>query len=437
MIQKTLIAVSIIFTLCFIYIKFISNSKENFQDMYKHFEYSKFNTFQETIFEESLREVFGPDNTLSCNINPTMTEEDCSQFSKINVNIFPVHLLEIDPTLVLGVFNNGYIYSKNKLDDKYWKGPLKNSLPNDNIPLRMITLDYEMRLLGVGYDNRLYRKVKNSKDLNVESRWEQVPFANNLIYVLYESKLDRETYQKDEEKFKDDYLIGVNVIGLLTKIKYSDLGSQDFDPLSNDDFKVLKIYFEKNGYMMAIGTDFQLYRKNDKNWETSTFNVFNKNPTKLIDVIYDGDARMFGLVFMERLGYVELMKQKMVHYLSSFVPLEFIITNDNKKSKDKMSFYDRLKLKSGVDLLLYDLVDDYGYRTIQEVESRLQMEDMKKIRNMCKNRGYLSNKTHNNFSILNKIEQQNNKITKMNQTISKLIEFDTDKHKIQESTIYL
>ena len=41
--------------------------------------------------------------------------------------------------------------------------------------------------------------------------------------------------------------------------------------------------------MMAIGTDFQLYRKNDKNWETSTFNVFNKNPTKLIDVIYDGD----------------------------------------------------------------------------------------------------------------------------------------------------
>ena len=55
----------------------------------------------------------------------------------------------------------------------------------------------------------------------------------------------------------------------------------------------------------------------------------------------------------------------MVHYLSSFVPLEFIITNDNKKSKDKMSFYDRLKLKSGVDLLLYDLVDDYGYRTIQ------------------------------------------------------------------------
>ena len=32
----------------------------------------------------------------------------------------------------------------------------------------MITLDYEMRLLGVGYDNRLYRKVKNSKDLNVE-----------------------------------------------------------------------------------------------------------------------------------------------------------------------------------------------------------------------------------------------------------------------------
>ena len=436
MIQKTLIAVSIIFTLCFIYIKIISNSKENFQDMIKHFEYSKNNTFQETIFEESLRDVFGPDTTLSCNINPTMTTEDCSQFSKVNVNIFPVHIIELDPSLVLGVFNNGYIYSKNRLEDKYWKGPLKNSLPKDNIPLRMITLDYEMRLLGVGYDNRLYRKASNSKDLNVESRWEEVPSATNLIYVLYESRLDKETYQKDESKYKDDFLIGINTIGLLTKIKYNDLGSKEFDRMINDDFKVLKIYFEKNGYMMAIGTDFQLYRKNDKNWETSTFNIFNKNPTKLIDVIYDSDAKMFGLVFMENLGYVELMKQKMVHYMSSFVPLEFIVTNTTK-NKDVLSFYERLKLKSGVDLLLYDLVDNYGYRTIQEVQSRLQMEDMKKIRNMCKNRGYLANQSHNNFNILNKIEQQNNKIIKMNQTISKLIEFDTDKTKIQESTIYL
>lgn len=436
MIQKTLIAVSIIFTLCFIYIKIISNSKENFQDMIKHFEYSKNNTFQETIFEESLRDVFGPDTTLSCNINPTMTTEDCSQFSKVNVNIFPVHIIELDPSLVLGVFNNGYIYSKNRLEDKYWMGPLKNSLPKDNIPLRMITLDYEMRLLGVGYDNRLYRKASNSKDLNVESRWEEVPSATNLIYVLYESRLDKETYQKDESKYKDDFLIGINTIGLLTKIKYNDLGSKEFDRMINDDFKVLKIYFEKNGYMMAIGTDFQLYRKNDKNWETSTFNIFNKNPTKLIDVIYDSDAKMFGLVFMENLGYVELMKQKMVHYMSSFVPLEFIVTNTTK-NKDVLSFYERLKLKSGVDLLLYDLVDNYGYRTIQEVQSRLQMEDMKKIRNMCKNRGYLANQSHNNFNILNKIEQQNNKIIKMNQTISKLIEFDTDKTKIQESTIYL
>ena len=436
MIQKTLIAVSIIFTLCFIYIKIIRNSKENFQDMIKHFEYSKNNTFQETIFEESLRDVFGPDTTLSCNINPTMTTEDCSQFSKVNVNIFPVHIIELDPSLVLGVFNNGYIYSKNRLEDKYWKGPLKNSLPKDNIPLRMITLDYEMRLLGVGYDNRLYRKASNSKDLNVESRWEEVPSATNLIYVLYESRLDKETYQKDESKYKDDFLIGINTIGLLTKIKYNDLGSKEFDRMINDDFKVLKIYFEKNGYMMAIGTDFQLYRKNDKNWETSTFNIFNKNPTKLIDVIYDSDAKMFGLVFMENLGYVELMKQKMVHYMSSFVPLEFIVTNTTK-NKDVLSFYERLKLKSGVDLLLYDLVDNYGYRTIQEVQSRLQMEDMKKLRNMCKNRGYLANQSHNNFNILNKIEQQNNKIIKMNQTISKLIEFDTDKTKIQESTIYL
>lgn len=451
MVEKTFISIFAIFLLCFIFIKFLNNNDndknnknelnniENYQNksILGHFEYSNFNNFEDTIFEESLRNEFDKNNSnIVCNVLPTLKKEDCKDMNglDIQINIFPVHILEVDPKLILAVFNNGYIYKKNKLDDKYWSGPLENSLPNNTIPLRMISMDSNLKLLGVGYDNNLYRKVKDSKDLNVESQWELVPMADDLIYVLYETKLKEEGYNPDESKIKDDLLIGINKIGLLTKIKYNDLGSRTFEPLVNDDFKVLKIYFEKNGYMIAIGTDFNLYRKNTKNWEEAEFNIFNKNESKLLDVVYDSDAKMFGLVFMERMNVVEMMKQKMIHYLSSFTPLEML---PKKRSDIKMNFNDRLKAKTGVDKLIYKLVDDYGYNNVDEVKSRLEIDDIGKLRTLCKNRGFLTNKKYQNFDILNKIQSQNKKIDNMNSIISEMFKQDINRNKMQESILFL
>ena len=446
MIQKTLISIIVIFLLCFLHIKFLNynselnNKVENFEDLsiIKHYDYTNYNSFEETIFEESLKKEFNMEESrIVCNVLPILSKEDCMSMPQQSnqINLFPVHLLELDTNIILGVFNNGYIYKKNNLSDKYWSGPIKNSLPNNNIPLRMITTDYDGKILGVGYNNKLYRKIKTSKNFDIESEWELIPFSDDIIYVLYDTKLNDKDYKKNESKIKDDILIGVNKIGLLTKIKYEELGTKPFTPIANDDFKVLKIYFEKNGYMMAIGTDFNLYRKNGKQWENSKFNVFNKNESKLLDVIYDTDAKMYGLVFMDKLNTVELMKQKMVHYLSQFIPLEFLSKNDNKVSK--MNFNERNRTKTGVNNLVYKLVDNYGYKTIQEVKSRLEINDIGKLRDMCKNRGYLTSQKYNNFKILNKIEGQNKKIDEMKTIISEMFKQDIDRNKIQESILFL
>lgn len=418
----------------------MNNKLENFEDniILSHYEFTKYNSFEDTIFEESLKKEFPMEESrIVCNIIPTLKKEDCKNIpgQPFYINLFPVHLLEIDNNLILGVFNNGYIYKKKKLSDKFWAGPLKNSLPNDNIPLRMITLDYDDKILGVGFDNKLYRKVNSSKKLNIESNWEIIPQANDLIYVLYNTKLNEKEYKQNESKIKNDMLIGINKIGLLVKIKYDELGTKPFEQLTNDDFRVLKIYFEKNGYMMAIGTDFNIYRKNSKNWEESTFNLFNKNESKVLDIIYDKDAKMYGLVFMNKLNIVELMKQKMVHYLSRFIPLEFIPKNSDDDAK--MNFNDRSISKTGVNKLVYKLVDNYGYNTIQEIKSRLEIDNIGKLRNMCKNRGYLTTQKYNNFNILNKIEGQNKKIGEMKTIISDMFKQDIDRNKIQESILFL
>ena len=58
------------------------------------------------------------------------------------------------------------IYKKDNINNSMWLGPLDNSLPKDSIPLRMVNLGNDLRtLLGVGYDNKLYIKNADEKNL--------------------------------------------------------------------------------------------------------------------------------------------------------------------------------------------------------------------------------------------------------------------------------
>ena len=47
------------------------------------------------------------------------------------------------------------------------------------------------------------------------------------------------------------------------------------------------------------------------------------NRTRVFDIIYDNDGKLFGLVFVPGVGILELMKQQQIYFMSDFVPLEF------------------------------------------------------------------------------------------------------------------
>ena len=93
-------------------------------------------------------------------MKPTIDTSLCMVEGKPMVKyLFPVHMLKMPDTSILAVFNDGRIYMKNDILDNMWKGPIKNSIPFDSVPLRMITISYrDNSLLGIGHDNNLYAK---------------------------------------------------------------------------------------------------------------------------------------------------------------------------------------------------------------------------------------------------------------------------------------
>ena len=75
-----------------------------------------------------------------------------------------------------------------------------------------------------------------------------------------------------------------------------------------------------------------LYRKSEK-FLNSQFDVVtsNNNKSKLNDIFYDIDGKLYGLVFQPNFSTLELMKQAIPYYLSEFVPLEMSNTSDSTK----------------------------------------------------------------------------------------------------------
>ena len=404
----------------------IFKNKENFQSI-GHYEYNIATFFEDTFFETSLKETFGDFNKLICNILPTSAKENClaDNINPYEINLFPVHILRVDINTFLAVFNNGYIYEKKNLtNDKFWKGPLVNSLPNNNVPLRMITLDPNKRLLGVGYNNKVYRKKELYENSNYTSRWEQVPNTDDTIYILYESG-DKSTTSSITE---NDNLLALNKKGLIKKVKYNELGSSQFEVLANDLFPVSKIYFDKNGFLLGIGQDFSIYRKSSKQYEESVFDPTVKTETQVLDVIYDIDAKLYGLVFLPNIGIVELMKQNVVYYASKFLPLE--LSEYGLSKENKVSINDIIKFKTGVDFNR-DLIEGTNNLTFEDVRSKLELQDMKELRQLCANRGYFGNITYHNFQFINELQNQKEKINDLNKIVKDLVEYDPDIRKIQ------
>lgn len=410
------------------------NNKEGFNDYqeYKYIEKNPLLYQNDTIYEQSIKESFSETPEMICNIIPTSSAEDCIDSdakSTFKLKKFPVHILPMMDKTYLAVFNDGMIYQKSTLKSKFWKGPLLNSLPNDSIPLRMITIDSENRLLGVGYDNNLYEKQKPETDIEkerpLETKWVQIPNSGDIIYILYDQFVDVDTNNLNIE---EDKLVGINTQGMLVSKNFEKRATDNFE-VFQDSKPVFKICYDKNGYIIGIGNDFKLYRKSEK-FLNSQFDVVtsNNNKSKLNDVFYDIDGKLYGLVFQPNFSTLELMKQVVPYYLSEFAPLEMSNTSDSTKLIT-MKYDDVVKRKTGVNVsIIKNLQNMQSDLSLEETQKNIYNNDIASLRQYC---GSLNKNKYENYELLNRIEEQEGKIEKLREFVKGLTTTDKSK-KLQE-----
>ena len=280
-------------------------------------------------------------------MKPTIDTSLCMVEGKPMVKyLFPVHMLKMPDTSILAVFNDGRIYMKNDILDNMWKGPIKNSIPFDSVPLRMITISYrDNSLLGIGHDNNLYAKQANSiGGIDINAEWVLVPNNQNIIFCM----VDRETKK----------LICIDVNGSIFIKETIDITSS-LAPVSDVLTPVLKLFYDENGYMLALDTKFNLVQFKTRDWKSSSLN-YDKgvNKTRVFDVMYDNDAKFYGLVFVPGAGILEIMKQQQIYFMSDFIPLEFHTESSLHTTNFAMNDMNVILYKTGVNMVEDN--NDYG-----------------------------------------------------------------------------
>jgi hypothetical protein len=393
------------------------------------YEYNKqdANDFPETIWEKSLKTEFAQFPVMLCNALPTLRESQCMINNEPIVKYkFPVHLLKISNGKHVAVFNDGRLYMKDKMTDKMWQGPLKNSLPNRSIPLRMVTLDPSgTKLVGVGYDNKAYIKYGDPNlSIDLEGDWRELYGLENIIYLMYfyDASIDKNRY------------IVIDTTGKIkaTKTDNPNSGLVEFGVLNEP---ILKLILSADGYMLALDTKFQLRTFEDKEWSQSQFSTkFGANPNKVSDVIYDRDQLLFGCVFLPKAGIIEVMKQEEPDYQAKFVPFElnrFLTGGMESVLTDRTIIMTKLGIFTGQGLLEEEALDD----DINMAYQRQMLLDKQRLREFCKARGLLTENNQRDYSVLRKVEDNKIKIDKLNDIITKLISFDPDQKPIQESVL--
>lgn len=438
MLQNTLLIIAGIIIIAFLLLG-IGNCGG--AEHFRNYDIALRNTYSDTIYETSVRRVFKDFPAFICNILPTSKEADCIATDRTPYpkNLCAVHIIKLFDGTYFAVFNDGQIYYKDTITDSFWSGPLNKSMPEDTYPLRMISLTSDGSLLGVAYNNNLYKKPApvagnaSSKGYKqYEAPWTLIPNCSNIIYVMYNSAPAGGT----------DTIIGINTTGGLVRKNYASIATEPFTAITNDPFPVLKVFFDKNNYMLGIGTDFKLYKKMGIDWTSTQFDVIaGGNPIPINDVIYDNDGILFGLVALPAMTVFELQKQQQAYYLSAFMPTEFNTLNEKTKALTKtyvLNDLDIIQFKTGANLSKLVGVADpllLEGNSIDVVDNLLQFESQGKLRSFCAKKGYMSKSEYQNYDLLNQITAQTGKISKLNEVLNELIKQDPDKAKIQEISV--
>lgn len=387
--------------------------------------------FPATIFESSVNTVFGAKYpVMVCNLLPTKKSRDCMINGEPIVKYkFPVHLIKLSNGKHLAVFNDGRLYLKDKLTDKMWQGPLKNSLPNRDIPLRMVTMDPSgTKLVAVGYDNKAYIKYRGSGDksglLELETEWQPLIGLDNIIFLMY---------HYDPATDKNRYII-IDTAGKIkiTQTDNADSGLVDYGVLKEP---ILKLCYSADGYMLAIDTKFKLRTFDEKEWGSSQFSTkYAGNNTPLLDILYDKDQLLFGCVILPKAGVVEIMKQESPDFMAPFVPFElnkYLTGGIESKLTDRFIIYTKMGIYTNQGLLEEEALDD----DINMAYQRQMLLDKKRLREFCAARGIKADDTYRNYEVLRQVDDNKQKIDRLNKIIAQLISFDPDQKQIQESII--
>ena len=414
-----------------------------------------------TVYETALNTIYSANKRLLCSMVPTINNN--SSICKIDntpyiIYKFPIHIIKLFDDSILAVFNDGRMYKKYSMESTIWQGPIVNSMPSGIIPLRMVTLGTDLTTLyGVGYDNILYVKEPKQKKSNTANNnhnaygavdsatsnksdnsidligvWKQVPNNSGIIYVLFDNITN--------------FLISIDVKGKLFTKTSADVTTTNQELITLLDRPVLRVYYDLNGYMLVIDNKFDMYQFTDKDWKTTPLQLERgANPSKLHDILYDHDGKMFGLVFNTDAYMVQIMKQNEVFYLSEFNPLDMILAQKSKGSTDTkntnsnnnfiMSYQDIMKAKIG-SIYSYNLnhFDDDGDDDDTNFAYQKQViESKNKLVQFCNDRSSNTNNMYyDNYELLADVEDNEDKISKLKNVITSLMKYEPERMNIQD-----
>lgn len=349
---------------------------------------------------------------IQCLLDVTNSECNLNESEK-----YPLTIIKTIDKKYLSVFNDGKLYQNTDIEsENLWQGPLSNSEPNENVLLKMVTYDRTGKLLGVGTDGNMY--IKASDD--ILSPWTAIPNSGCVIYVTYD---------------KDGKLLGINQEGRIVKKKSIEITSEWENV--NDKFPRtwLKIYWDLNGHMLGIGTDYKLYQRKLSTWEVSDWKQ-EKSNDKVNDILYDKDGRLYGLVIDDINDMIELRKQNVAYYYSDFYPLDDV----NAQGVDMLVDANIIKSKVGVNFdnpftdgeSLNNVVDP----SPQELQELHALENQNKLRKLCADKKKKYNEgTFYDFDLQRRMEEQDEMINALKTELDEYSKHDKKYGQMMDPTI--
>jgi hypothetical protein len=451
-----LIVLIVILVLCFLKYCVNNQTRETFENKKKH------NNNNNEKFQTTNKDKIEPINTL-LDIDKTLfgVKKDGELiYKKYPINIINYPILVTDykyKYIYIAVFNDGGIYTKNKLTDNNWEGPHRNSYyyrtPTEEveekyIPMRNLAISNEGRLLGVGYDGNIY--IKDTEDTDETNLYnknfgdtfknEWIKYHNdensyNLIYLMLLNETDyNEMVPELSIGNKDVLYLGINNNGYLNIYRYTDTNTKkkEQNKLSivkqiykNDENKLYKISLDSKGHLLMINQSKELKRSDNTlksilNTSTIEFDKkenIDKNPNILFDIIQSQDGRLYGVGSINK--NITLLKQTNIDFIQ---PFKIIDNNTNKNQtivipeKHIIEYKSNYKIKITPEVKIYSLEESYD----KEVN-----EDNQKFKTFC--RAQFPN-NYIDIDMLNKIDEFRDKINKLKEVKDELINIDNLPH---------